>query len=94
MKITIHVTQAHIDAGNAKSCTSCPIAQAIRQSTPYVRNEVGKDTIDLYDNYGLVKAGVCMTDMARKFVAQYDNVQTRHLAQPFSFDLELPEQQT
>lgn len=68
----INVTTSHIATGIRRDCNRCPIALAIREQTPYKRTQVGNDSIDLMDDYGMVKADVPTTYEVNKFVKNFD----------------------
>jgi hypothetical protein len=96
MNVTVQVTQSHIDHGERATCSSCPVALALKDVLthgwmPYV----GDYSIRIYD---LLRVDVCggLSDChlelftpkeATDFIHKFDD---RRAVDPFSFKLELP----
>ena len=79
----IQVTQQHIDSGVRGSCTSDPIALALREAG-FPNVWVGVHYIDLEGRAG-GDAGIRMPDEAYEFLKLFDNGLP---CEPFEFDLE------
>ncbi len=78
--MTIHVTQAHIDAGAREDCRECPVALAIHEATGCTC-EVLPWTI--YTDRGKFK----LPRAVFEFIEAFDNKQP---VQPFSFEVDIP----
>lgn len=90
MKYTIHVTEERISKGISGDCGKCPIALAIHDETTWKKADVTygcvfKDSTDSWNDYG----GVELPELARDFIADFDHGRVRN---PFTFELELPEE--
>jgi hypothetical protein len=99
-KITVNVTQEHIDWGSKKTPCTCPIARAICDALGfphYVYFPEGNDSPKLGVTPSYVSFYYLATDdkscsarlpeAARQFVVDYD---TGRQVYPFSFELEVP----
>jgi len=85
MKHTIHVTAEDIKNGKPFECEQCPVALAIkRQLEEY---DVVVDGIEICIRHDYVPT----PDPVNVFIGLFDNAKSRHLAEPFWFDLEIPE---
>jgi len=84
MNVTISVTQADIDDGRHRDCTSCPLALAVRRALPSLPGlSVG--------NWGIFpdprRDPIELPDTARIFVATFD---ADLPVEPFSFTIDVP----
>ncbi len=83
-KMTINVTQKHIDAGSRNRCFSCPVAMAIKEATGEEWAVDGRAAF----RTALGAEGVCqLPPEAKRFVLLIDHL--GHV-EPFSFELDLP----
>ncbi len=80
--MTIHVTQAHIDAGERAVCSACPIALALGK--PYL---VGAEWIYRRVAPFKLERAAKLPCAAWDFIAAFDRSQP---VQPFSFEVEIP----
>ena len=81
----IEVTQDLIDKGEAKDCSSCPVALAILVAT-------GAQAVEVYATGGFLATRRRGTEFvmpveARQFIVDFD---AGKRVAPFSFDLDLP----
>lgn len=83
-KLTVHVTQSHIDRGVRCKCRSCPIALALQEQHPRDdEREWATDGNEVFTGY---KPVAILPPFARRFVDWFDL--GRPVA-PFTFELEL-----
>lgn len=91
-KITVNVTQEHINNGAQKACELCPIALAILQAMNLPSQDgpddalvgVGVYAVDFY--YRDFKSP--LPQVAIDFIECFDR--NRYFVYPFSFELEVP----
>lgn len=82
--MTIHVTQAHIDNGTAKSCEFCPVAEAVREDSG-VDCVVSSIGLTLFPAGGKPWVSLFLPSEAKRFIRSFD----RGLpVEPFSFELD------
>lgn len=86
--VNVEVTQNIINLGTIGSSEEGPLAIAIRQHTHYVPR-VGSDHVYYYLDDNVPEASALLPEEARKFARLYNNPETRHLAVPFSFKIEV-----
>lgn len=90
--LVVNVTQEDIDKGEAASCSSCPIALALRRIAPLAR--VYTDCValagELYSPKAILESHtfIRLPEEAMKFIQTFD---FRNHVSPFSFTLQVPE---
>jgi hypothetical protein len=85
VKTTINVTQEHIDKGKKISCSNCPVALAIGERVT---------TESVYVHPRFIYLGKLMTERdlpkeAQRFIRRFDGEKE---VEPFSFDLDIPDE--
>ncbi len=84
--MTIHVTQAHIDAGKRGYCTRCPIALALQAATGVIWRVTICRIIG--PNTNLLRREIIETpESVAAFISRFDVEWT---VQPFSFEVDIP----
>lgn len=92
MRLTVTVTQKHIDAGQPVRCRLCPIALAINEQHPLPDGQYwASDWENVHRCTDTGGRPICVVAFdlppaAREFVREFDC--NTGLARPFSFDLE------
>lgn len=87
---TITVTAEHIAEGVPGECTECPIALAIAEAIPELREvAVYTDHVGIWTDYppGRTFIEVVLPEKAAAFIKAYDGTMD---GEPFSFDLDYP----
>lgn len=79
--VTISVTQEHIEAGEARNCSRCPLALAVA-AAGIERPEVDYTFVDAFRSGQRVRAA--LPAVAIVFVTNFDH---GHPVRPFTFDL-------
>ena len=88
-RVTIQVTQEHIDHGKAGDCAECPVARAFLGAVPDLQRvavwDAGCARADLY--FGPVDPVVILLpEVVTDFVSAFDDGRP---VSPFSFDVEV-----
>ena len=87
-KLTVTVTQDHINDGQKTSSTRCPIALAIHEQNPKLKLvSVGAWTATMWIDNNKYKIGK-LPPLAQDFVGDFDRL-GRHNVRPISFEMTL-----
>lgn len=95
MKITVNVTQADIDAGMPGFGCDCPVALAVHRALPHLPGAyvysygVATSAHLEADPFGSVDVFADLPRAARDFITRFDGSEQ---VEPFSFELELPDE--
>ncbi len=85
--MTIHVTQAHINAGVRQECRTCPIALALRGAIAHAPEvQVMSGSFVAFGSHGGAEIHR-LPEAAQDFITAFDAGQP---VQPFSFELDIP----
>lgn len=89
--ITINVTQEHIDQGEEGSCDKCPVALALLEQVPDIREvAVTEESIDLWIGENANFLNIKTPDSVALFIDMFDNLDPiKPKLEPFSFELNL-----
>lgn len=90
-KLTVHVTQSHIDRGERCKCRSCPIALALNEQHPLENGHVWLTNGEEVFSEGPFDEELLdlLPALAQRFARRFD----RELSvEPFTFELELQTQ--
>lgn len=81
-KITVKVTQEHIDNGGLRNCRACPVALALIDAG-YSEVAVSADGLYISDSFGRLEVPPAVA----KFIKAFDS---GYQVWPFEFALEVP----
>lgn len=82
MKLTVNVTQQHIQKGTRNDCRRCPVALALNEQHPC---ENGWRVSWLYARRDPSVLGAKLPENAQRFVTKFDD--GKRNVEPFTFDL-------
>lgn len=88
MLVKIEVLQSDIDSGRPDDCGFCPVALAIKRAANVKTIHVSLATVVIY----FTKSSLCRIKLpaeANEFIDKFD---AEKEVEPFSFDLEIPDQ--
>lgn len=96
MRLTVSVTQDHIDQGAPSEPEYCPVALAlfevlrVPEGTPALRLSVGSTQVELSRDWPDERAAdVELPDEAQAFITDFDDTGA---VEPFSFELDVPDE--
>ncbi len=91
-KITVNVTQEHIDSGVQRACEQCPITLAILQAMGLPAqdgpDDVSLGVADVYVDFYYADFKSMLPQVAIDFIECFDR--NRGFVYPFSFQLVVP----